>query len=58
MVAQGSVRAITKPMNCLSDAVSNTVKKGNVYCFSVLFFSPFPFLTNFSFLIHPNMSML
>lgn len=46
-------------MNCLPDVVSNAVKKGNVYCFSVLFFFVlFPFLANSSFLIHPNMSVL
>lgn len=34
-LAQGSVRAISKPMTCFSDAVSNIAKRGNV-CFSFM----------------------
>lgn len=41
-------------MNCLPDVVSNAVKKGNVYCFSVLFFCPFSFFSKFLFSHSPE----
>lgn len=42
-LAQGSIRAISKPMTCFLDAVSTIAKKSNVCCSFVLSYSFFLF---------------